>query len=309
MLAKATALRAGLFMSRTLRIFQVDAFTATPFTGNPASVVLDADGLTAGEMRTIAREIGKGDTAFVLAPAAADHDLAVRFFMPQKEAPFVGHATLAVHAVLCRDEPRALRRQRGASGIVEVRHRDGGFSITQPPPPLSGAPGLEAVHAALALLGLMPEALDPAVPPRIAGTASTRLLLAVRDAAALDSVRPQFAQLAALSPQIGAQGYFLFTREVRTQGCDTESRMFCPALGIDEDPVSGNAHAMLAVLLHEHGALRPDRGRLVFRGAQGRHVGRPGLVDVEVECDAAGSPSTVSIGGQAVIVFEGRLSL
>ena len=295
-------------MTRSVRIFQVDAFTHTAFAGNPAGVVLDAERLDEREMQAIARELNNGDTAFVLPPTTAEHDLVVRFFTPRKEAPFVGHATLAVHAVLSRIAPRPLRRQSGRTGIVEVRTAgDGNFSIRQPPPVLGAAPDAALLTEALQLLGLDAAQLDPACPPRIAGSASTRLLLAVRDCTVLDSLRPQFTLLAALSPRIGAQGYFLFSRRSRTAACDTESRMFCPALGIDEDPVSGNAHAMLAVLLHEHGLI-PGDGRS-FAGAQGAPVGRPGRVDVNVDMDATGRPAGVSIAGQAVVVFEATLSL
>ncbi|HYP81609.1 MAG TPA: PhzF family phenazine biosynthesis isomerase [Steroidobacteraceae bacterium] len=295
-------------MTRSVRIFQVDAFTSTAFTGNPAGVVLDAEQLEESEMQAIARELNNGDTAFVLPAAGGDHDLVVRFFTPRKEAPFVGHATLAAHAVLSRIAPRPLRRQSGRTGIVEVRAMDdGSFSIRQPPPPLGGAPDALLLEEALQSLGLDPALLDPACPPRLAGSASTRLLLAVRDGTALDTLRPQFAALAALSPRIGAQGYFLFSRRARAAGCDTESRMFCPALGIDEDPVSGNAHAMLAMLLHEHGLL-PGDGRS-FAGAQGAPMRRPGRVDVNIDMDAAGKPAGVSIAGQAVVVFEATLSL
>lgn len=295
-------------MTRAVRIFQVDAFTDTAFAGNPAGVVLDAGVLSEAEMQAIARELNNGDTAFVLPPAAPDHDVAVRFFTPRKEAPFVGHATLAAHAVLARQSPLALRRQSGRTGIVEVRSfEDGSFAIRQPPPVLGSTPHGALLQEALDLLGLDAGQLDPACPPRIAGSASTRLLLAVREGTALDRLRPQFAALAALSPRLGAQGYFLFTRHSRTAGFDTESRMFCPALGIDEDPVSGNAHAMLAVLLHSH-ALMPGN-RLNFVGAQGAPVGRPGRVAVSIGLDASGLPADVSIAGQAIVVFEATLAL
>ncbi len=87
-------------MSRSVEVFQVDAFTSRPFTGNPAGVVLGADVLDSDEMQAIARELNNGDTTFVCRPQSADHDIAVRFFTPGKEAAFVGHATLAAHAVL-----------------------------------------------------------------------------------------------------------------------------------------------------------------------------------------------------------------
>ena len=128
-------------MTRSVRIYQVDAFTRTAFAGNPAGVVLDAERLDEHEMQAIARELNNGDTAFLLPPAGADHDLVVRFFTPRKEAPFVGHATLAAHAVLARIAPQPLRRQSGRTGVVEVRTiDDGSFSIRQPPPPLGAGP-------------------------------------------------------------------------------------------------------------------------------------------------------------------------
>jgi PhzF family phenazine biosynthesis protein len=297
-------------MPQKIRVFQVDAFTSTPFTGNPATVVLDGDGLTDEQMRAVAREFAKGDTAFVLRATAPDHDLAVRFFMPNKEAPFVGHATLAAHAVLARQEPLPLRRQGGRSGIIQVRARDdGSFAISQPPPALAREPSRDELRALLPLLGLSATDLDAGCPPRIVGTASTRLIIALGDVGALDRIRPQLPQLAAMSAPLGAQGYFLFTRAGAPDGCLTESRMFCPALGIDEDPVSGNAHAMLAVLLHERGLLRVAAGTAAFTGAQGRHVGRPGRVEVALDVDPDNRPHSVSIAGQAVVVMEGSAVL
>src|SRR4051812_16032640 len=132
-------------MSRRIRIFQVDAFTTGRFTGNPAGVVLDADELTDAEMLAIARELNNADTAFVLKPDGADHDLRVRFFTPRTEAPLVGHATVATHFVLSRDgAPRANGagrvRQRQKSGLVDVEVRGEGdtrrIAIRQPAPPL-----------------------------------------------------------------------------------------------------------------------------------------------------------------------------
>ncbi|MEO6186553.1 MAG: PhzF family phenazine biosynthesis isomerase [Steroidobacteraceae bacterium] len=297
-------------MANIVRIFQVDAFTSTQFAGNPASVVLDADGLTESQMRSLARELNKGDTAFVLRPTADDHDIGVRFFSPLKEMPFVGHATLAAHAVLARQSPRPLRRQKGSTGIVEVQTLPigAGFSIRQPAPAIGRTLTTVELAQVLPLLGLSTEQLDASCPARIAGTASTRLLLGVRDAAALDAIQPRLTALSALSSQLGAHGYFVFCRTARA-GCDTEARMFCPALGIDEDPVSGNAHAMLGVYLIEQGLLNARGAVARFIGAQGMQMGRPGRVAVEVEVDGTGKASAASIAGQAVVVFESEISL
>lgn len=294
---------------RTVRLFQVDAFTETPFTGNPAGVVLGAEVLTDAEMQAIARELNNGDTAFVLPPTADGEDLHVRFFTPRKEAPFVGHATLAAHAVLQREQHQPVRRQGSRTGVVEV-HADGvDLSISQPAPPLGRALASAELEDVLALLDLRTAQLDPACPPRIAGSASTRLLLGLRDVAALDAARPQLAGLASLSPRIGAQGYFLFVRSGGEGGFRTEARMFCPALGIDEDPVSGNAHAMLGVYLREFGLLPANAGVARFLATQGRHVGRPGSIDVRVHTAADGRATAATITGRAVILFEAQLRL
>src|SRR5580658_2871696 len=107
-------------MRHSVRAFQVDAFTAQRFRGNPAGVVLDADALSSEEMQAIARELNNGDTAFVLRADAEDHDLRVRFFTPRREAAFVGHATLAAHAVRASLQLAPCRRQKQQSGIVQI---------------------------------------------------------------------------------------------------------------------------------------------------------------------------------------------
>ena len=86
----------------------------------------------------------------------------------------------------------------------------------------------------------------------------------------------------------------------------TDSRMFCPALGIPEDPVSGNAHSMLAAYLWDLGQF--GKNSTPFIGRQGRQMNRPGQVNVRLEVDQ-GSLVAAHIGGTAVIVSEGTLAL
>ena len=88
--------------------------------------------------------------------------------------------------------------------------------------------------------------------------------------------------------------------------------MFCPALGIPEDPVSGNAHALLGVYLLHHGlisplpAASPTGSTIEFTGAQGHHTGRPGRVTVALNLEQDLLES-VSIVGEAVVVFDTAL--
>ena len=85
--------------------------------------------------------------------------------------------------------------------------------------------------------------------------------------------------------------------------------MFCPALGIPEDPVSGNAHGLLGAHLLQHKLLTVTAGQARFTGVQGQHMGRPGRVEVLLNVDAAGQCSGVQIAGQAVVIFETRISV
>lgn len=297
--------------TRSVEVYQVDAFTRQPFTGNPAGVVLGAEVLDDAQMQAIARELNNADTAFVLPPTGSDHDLRVRFFTPRSEAAFVGHATLAVHAVLAQRDPRALRRQASGNSVIEVSALpgDGGFSIRMPAPTLGRTLHPDEVTQAIDALGLASTAVDLGCPPRIAGKLSTRLLIGLEDAGALATMSPDLSQLARLSPVLGAAGYFLYATRGTRDGCDVESRMFCPALGIPEDPVSGNAHGLLGGLLLEHGRLQVSNGQARFSGLQGHHMDRPGRVDVALDVGADGSCQGVRIGGQAVVVFQTRITL
>jgi PhzF family phenazine biosynthesis protein len=299
-------------MTRRVRIFQVDAFTTRLFTGNPAGVVLDAHDLTEQELQAIARELRGGDTAFVLPPDAADHDLRVRFFTPRTETAFVGHATIAVHAVRAALGLPPCRRQKQRNGIIETGHLDGSqgarYFFSQPPPSLHGAFAGDNLRAVLLALGIEPDELDPRCPAVIAGERGARALIAVRDGAMLARLRPDLAQLAALSAAGCPPGYFVFTRSPAVPDCDTEARMFCPFIGIDEDPVSGNAHALLAMHLYNLGLLPGQDGQIAFIGRQGHHVSRPGEVGVRIERNG-GLVRSVRIDGAAVVAFEAAANL
>jgi PhzF family phenazine biosynthesis protein len=295
-----------------VRIFQVDAFTSTRFGGNPATVVLDADGQSDAVMSSIAREFSHAEVAFVSAATAPDHDLRVRFFNARKEAPFVGHATLAAHAVLLALGLRGsgALRQASGTGIIEVQAVTGVdpfFEFRQTAPELeSPLPGKTTLRVAEALK-LPATSLDEMMPARIARKGSSRLLVPVGNARALEGLAPNFDTLVELGRELGAEGFFVFAVNPPSaaQGMTTESRMFCPALGIQEDPASGNAHGMLAAYLFEMGRIGMHQSG--FLGLQGRHMQRPAQIHVRLERERSALVAA-HIGGHAVIVSEGTLA-
>jgi len=300
-------------MPRTIQVHQIDAFTRVKFTGNPAGVVLDADGLTDAEMLAIARELNNADTAFVLKPDGADHDLRVRFFTPRMEAAFVGHASVAAHYVLSTATGGTRRlRQKSRAGVVEVEVRGSDaqrrIAIRQSAPPLGREVNDRERLAVMDALALASADLDLHCPVKVVGTGSTRLMVGVRGTEQLRQLKPDVSRLTTLSAQLGAQGFFVFTLAPELPDVLVESRMFCPALGIAEDPVSGNAHGMLGVYLARHGLLGPAGAKMQFAGAQGHHVNRPGRVEVELE-QQDGAVVGVWIVGQATAIFETRIDL
>lgn len=299
-------------MSRKIQVHQVDAFTRAPFTGNPTGVVLNADVLSDAQMLAVARELNNAETAFMLAPDGADHTVRARFFTPRSEIGFVGHATVAAQYVLSRrhDAPRR-QRQKSKAGIVDVlvegTDENRSVAIRRSPPPLGRELNDRERLAVLDALALASESLDARVPPRIAGASSARLLIGVRSAEPLKHLKPDFGRLTTLSAQLGAAGYFVFALSARSDDHLVESRMFCPALGIPEDPVSGNAHGLLGAYLAHQGLLAPHEGRARFSGIQGHHLHRPGRVEVELDF-ADGQLAGVRIRGQAVSIFETELT-
>jgi PhzF family phenazine biosynthesis protein len=300
-------------VTRKVHVHQVDAFTSRLFTGNPAGVVLNADGLDDAEMLAIARELNNADTAFVLSPDGPDHDLRVRFFTPRTEAGFVGHATVAAHHVLSRRRGASAEvRQKSRAGIVNVQVRGSGLdrriAIRQPAPPIGRELSDRERLAVLDALALATDDLDARCPLRIVGASSTRLMVAVRGPDALRQLKPDPTRLNTLSAQLGAAGYFVFTLSPGEPDCLIESRMFCPALGIPEDPVSGNAHGLLGTYLAQLGLLPREGERARFVGAQGHYLHRPGRVEVELEF-TGDAVQGVWIIGQAVSVFETVIEL
>ncbi len=300
-----------------MRIFQVDAFTRTRFTGNPATVVLDADGHSDATLMSIAREFAHAEVAFVFAASAPDHDLRLRFFNARKEAPFVGHATVAAHTVLLALGRRSfgLLRQHSGTGIIEVRAQE----LRQPSgtetlvefrqtlPELDNPLPFKTTLRVAEALRLPATQLHEVMPARIARKGGSRLLVPIGDPRALDSLAPNFDTLLSIGNELGTDGFFVFAVN-RGSGADelsTESRMFCPALGIPEDPASGNAHAMLASYLFELGQF--GKQSTGFVGYQGRQMKRPAQIYVKLEMDQ-GSLQAAHIGGGAIIVSEGTLA-
>ncbi|MFG3706413.1 PhzF family phenazine biosynthesis isomerase [Micromonospora sp. NPDC047670] len=294
-------------------LYQVDAFTRTAFVGNPAGVVLAAEGLTDARMLAVARELNNSETAFVLPPDGADHDVRVRFFTPTTEVPTCGHATVGAHFARAVEYalPSGFLVQKTGGGLlqpVEV-HRDGDrvrIGMRQGTAVFGPELGGGQIDRLLRALGADPRDLADDGPVQVVSTGHSKVLVQLRDRGVVDGLRPDPVALTALSREVGSNGYFVFTRATGEEHLLTWSRMFAPAIGIVEDPVTGNGHGPLGAYLVRHGIVPAPGGRLRFTGRQGSAMGRPGDVHVRVEIRSDGEP-LVSITGDAVTVFRAEL--
>jgi PhzF family phenazine biosynthesis protein len=270
----------------------------------------------------VAREFSHAEVAFVFAATGPDHDVRLRFFNARKEAPFVGHATIAAHVVLLALGRRSVGvwRQHSGTGVIQVSAATAAaataaaasgaaqtlIEFRQTVPELDAPLPFKTTLRVAEALRLPATQLHEVMPARIARKGSTRLLVPIADPRQLDNLTPNVDTLLELGNELGAEGFFVFALNRQLDEWSTESRMFCPALGIPEDPVSGNSHAMLAAYLWDLGQF--GKNSTTFIGHQGRQMKRPGQVSVRLEVEQ-GSLSAAHIGGTAVIVSEGTLAL
>ena len=300
---------------KTYRIFQVDAFTRERFAGNPAGVVVNADGLSEAQMQAMARELNNAETAFVLSPTASDHDVWIRFFTPTTEVPSCGHATIAAHYVRAIENELGLCtvRQRIGIGILPVdivkEASDYRVIMTQGAFELSPEIVDNTRNDILQALGLSDADLEDRCPLQIASTGHSKVMIGIKSIETLHALKPDMTRLAAISTSmVDCNGYFVFAFGFEGDDVLTHGRMFAPAIGIPEDPVTGNANGPLGGYLVHHGILEAEDGVVTFKGKQGETIGRPGIVTVSVHVKH-GKPTKVQVGGDATIAFKTEITL
>lgn len=296
------------------RVYQVDAFTKNLFEGNPAGVVANADGLSDAQMRALARELNNAETAFLLPPIDRSHEVWIRFFTPTTEVPSCGHATISAHYV------RALEKQLDNCTVmqrigigtlpVDIEKGTDGYRITmtQGDVFISDPLDSETQNALLVYLGISRAGLDERCPIKITSTGHSKVMLGLKSRELLDGLKPDLNGLAKLSEQIGCNGYFVFCLNSPDPGILSHGRMFAPAIGIPEDPVTGNGNGPLGAYLVHHKLLKAPNGPVSYWGRQGEAMGRPGEVRVTVESEN-GKAAKVQVGGDAVIAFQTTVSI
>jgi PhzF family phenazine biosynthesis protein len=271
-------------------ILRYAAFTDDPASGNPAGVVLDATGLSEARMQEIAAEVGYSETAFVI---PGDGPLRTRYFSPDREVDFCGHATIALAvAVADRDGPGPLALDTAAGRIdVDVIATSNGPSATlRSVPTHTRAATDDDLDAALAALRWARTDLADGYPPHVAYGGVHHPVLAARTRERLADLDYDFEALRALMTDRGWTTVQLFWVEDEQT---IHSRNPFPVGGVVEDPATGAAAAALGGYLRDLGLIRrPARIRII----QGEDMGRRSELVVDIDP----ADPTVRVSGGAV---------
>lgn len=271
-------------------------------------MILDAEGLDEGAMRSIAAEMNLSETAFLLPPTRGDADFRIRWFTPAVEVDLCGHATVAAfHAALesGRIEPGEYRLEC-RSGVlrVGVERAEGSARISMSLPVPEIAPIVEAeIGPLLDGLGLSTEALDPSLPVM---RSTEWALVPCQRLEVVRALRPDLRALREHALRTGVGSVIPLTTETVDEGSLVHLRMFAPVFGIDEDPVTGSAQGPIAAYLAANGRLEGRESVARYIAEQGDAIGRPGRVEVLVAVEERRVDS-ITIRGRAVTVMRGRI--
>lgn len=295
-------------------IYQIDSFTKEKFKGNPAGVVINADGLSDENMQSIARELNNSETAFIFSPTNSDSDYTIRYFTPSIEVPSCGHATIAaLYAKALEDNlETCVLRINTKIGIlpIEIEKTYDDYQITMTQAAFTLSPPFDDIQTAklLSALNLNISDLDQKCPIQIASTGHSKVMLGIKSRQKLNGLQPDMKALTMLSDEIGCNGYFVFTFDSDDQDILTYGRMFAPAIGISEDPVTGNANGPLGGYLVQNKLVDFQDNYIEFNARQGEKINRLGTVNVQVTA-YNGQPILIKIKGNAVSIFKTTLLL
>jgi PhzF family phenazine biosynthesis protein len=259
------------------KLYRRAAFTDNPKGGNPAGVWVGEALPSVEVMQRIAAEVGYSETAFV-APTSGPNRT-IRYYSPEIEVPFCGHATIATGVVLGETEGDGAYRLATAVGEVTITVRSRGgvreAALTSVEPRYTGASDV-LVNEALSALGWQSSDIDDAIPPARAYAGAWHLVLAINDPHRLAKLNYDFEKLKTLMLREELTTLQLVWRESTHV---FHSRNPFPVGGIVEDPATGAAAAAFGGYLREAELIAVPATILI---RQGEAMGRPSRLTVEI---------------------------
>lgn len=285
---------------KKIRYFHVDAFTDTGFKGNPAGVCVLDKFISTEEMQQIASELRHSETAFVVKGEDAENRFecplyVLRWFTPEVEVSLCGHATLAASKVL-HDEygiHKDCVTYETKSGLLYTRKDDKGITMNFPVEPYVNSDPSDQL---LWYMGIS------SYERCVYSLQLNKLVIELRSEKELLRLRPDFEKLKRLDLEYDIKGIAVTckntsdTFSLKGDRCDFLTRYFNPWFGVDEDPVTGSVHTILAPYWAEH------LGKTELLAYQASRRG--GFIHLKLVED-----DRVELSGHAVVVMEGQIRL
>lgn len=261
----------------SMDIYQVDAFTDTLFSGNPAAVIPLKEWLSAEKMQQIAMENNLSETAFIL--PGSDTDYKIRWFTPETEVELCGHATLAAaHVIMSHINTEIDSVQFSSkSGDLSVAKKEQIYWLDFP----------SHLAKPVTMPKLLPEAIGT-IP--LMAAYNVDLLVLVESEQMVRDMKPDFQ----IIRNLDVRGVIV-TAASEDDSIDFVSRFFAPAVGVPEDPVTGSAHTVLTPFWSK---------RLGKKELKARQISKRGGT---LRCIDEGD--RVKIGGKAVTYLTGSIHI
>lgn len=279
-----------------MKLFIVDAFTATPFGGNTAGVALIEETQSFPSdnfMQQIAAELRYSETAFVQQLGTAEFK--VRYFTPCGEVDLCGHATIATFGMMYRMGFLAQGEQcliHTLAGDLNVIAGKRVMMMMAKPQVIPATVDVERLHSIMGATSV-----NTSFPVEIVSTGLPDIIMPLDNVEQLYSLAPNMDALAQLSKELGVTGVHAFA--FGEDGYTAHVRNFGPLYGVPEESATGTANAALTHYLHQHGIIASgDSNRFL----QGETMARPSVVESTID-----SNGTIWVGGECAIVATGTL--
>ncbi|WP_195263472.1 PhzF family phenazine biosynthesis protein [Clostridium sp. 1001275B_160808_H3] len=278
-------------MKNKIKIYQVDAFTSEAFKGNPAAVCILEDDISDELMKNIAREMNLSETAFVKPLENSSigncNLFSLRWFTPEVEVDLCGHATIATSKVLF-DEfniKEEYIKYETKSGLLTAKKEDEKISLDFP---IDNPLDFNLTQDILDAMGII------SYSKAIIGEKTRKLVIEVKDKEDVLNLKPNFEMLKSLKFESDVKGICVTCRG--NEKYDFISRYFTPWAGINEDPVTGSVHTVLANYWSN------KLNKVEMNAYQASNRGG------EISLKLLGN-DRISLSGEAVIVLKGELYL
>lgn len=291
--------------------FLMDVFTNQHYSGNQLAIFPDATQIPDDLLPKIARELNLSETVYLYPKTHPDADFKMRIFTPASELPTAGHPTIGTSIFLARkidhenNEIYSLTLEQKIGNIpvqVQIVNNLPVKATMEQPLPNFGEI-FEDRQVMAELIGLNEEDLLE-FPVQLVGCGVPYVIIPVKSIDLIKKIGFRLDRYNELKKSFGGAFIYAFTPSGETKDGKVHGRMFAPEAGILEDPATGSANGPLGCYLTKYGILQSP-----YLSEQGFEMGRPSIIEIEIDKGTDENIRSVKVGGEAVLTGKGEIYL